>query len=94
MTDNICPESTTDCVDTSQLPSLMEMAKNLASDSSKIISNALQGNSTLVSDDVREQRWTICQSCPFLTNDRCVKCGCFMKVKCAFQTSKCPEGKW
>jgi len=94
MTENICPESTTDCVDTSQLPSLMEMAKNLASDGTKIIKNAVKGNNTLVIDETRELRWSICQQCPRLQNDRCLECGCFMKVKVAFQTSVCPLGKW
>jgi hypothetical protein len=91
---SICPEEVNDCVDTKQLPSVLQMAKNLMEDSTKIVTNALQGNSTLVSDDIRTQRWSTCQTCEFLLNDRCTKCGCFMKVKVAFQTSKCPEGKW
>lgn len=91
---NVCPEEVNDCVDTKQHPGLLEMAKNLLEDGTKIVTNAVQGNSTLVSDDVRINRWSTCQTCPFLLNDRCTKCGCFMKVKVAFQTSKCPEGKW
>jgi Family of unknown function (DUF6171) len=96
MTDNldICPDEVTDCVDVKQFPSMLQMAKNLMEDGTKIISNAVQGNTTLVTDEERNTRWSICQGCPFLTNDRCTKCGCFMKVKVAFQTSKCPEGKW
>lgn len=96
MTDEmgICPDEVTDCVDTKQLPSMLQMAKNLMEDGTKIISNAVKGNTTLVDDSVRENRWSVCETCPFLLDNRCTKCGCFMKVKVAFQTSKCPEGKW
>lgn len=89
----ICPQSD-DCVDTTDMPSLMDMAKNLMNDSGKIVSNALKGNQTLVSNSIREHRWDICQTCPELKDDRCKQCGCFMKVKVAFATSKCPLDKW
>lgn len=90
--DGICPEE--DCVPKEDLPSVMQMAKNLASDGTNIIKNALQGNKTLVDDDVRNKRWETCKQCPKLQNERCVECGCFMKVKVAFITSKCPIGNW
>jgi hypothetical protein len=88
----ICKEE--DCVEEHNLPTAMEMAKNLMRDGSSIIGNAIRGNPTLVSDEVRDHRWNTCTGCPFLQNNRCSKCGCFMKVKVAFQTSKCPENKW
>lgn len=91
--DNICPQEV-ECVDKDQFPSVMEMAKNLVSDGSKIVKNAMQGNKNLVDDSVREHRWSTCQTCPRLQNDRCLECGCFMKIKVAFVTSKCPLEKW
>jgi Family of unknown function (DUF6171) len=95
MTDenNICPEDEK-CAEEFKLPSMMEMAKNLMSDGVKIVGNAFSGNKTVVSDDVRESRWSICLECPMLQNNRCTQCGCFMKVKTALQTSKCPIDKW
>ncbi len=90
--EQICPQE--DCVPREELPGVMEMAKNLMRDGSKIVSNALQGNTTLVSDEVRTTRWSTCLGCPQLQNDRCLECGCFMKVKVAFVTSQCPLGKW
>lgn len=91
----ICPEE--DCIDgidKKSMPSIMEMAKNLMNDGGKIVNNALQGNKTLVSDEIREHRWSICTPCEHLQDNRCTKCGCFMKVKVAFVTSKCPIEKW
>lgn len=91
--DNICPEDV-ECIDKNELPSVMQMAKNLMNDGSKILKNAVQGNKSLVDDDIREQRWSTCLTCPRLQNDRCLECGCFMKIKVAFVTSKCPLEKW
>lgn len=91
--DNVCPEDIP-CVDKDTLPSTIQMVKNLINDGSKIVKNAIEGNKNLVDDDVRESRWSICQQCPRLQNDRCLECGCFMKVKVAFVTSICPIGKW
>jgi len=92
MTEEICPQE--DCVPKEDLPSALEMAKNLARDASKIVKNAVSGNTTLVESFVREERWATCNGCPRLQNDRCLECGCFMKIKVAFQTSQCPLGKW
>ena len=89
----ICPEPE-DCVSDSELPTAVEMAKNLLRDGGKILSNAIKGNSTLVEDGVRFKRWETCLGCPLLKDERCTECGCFMKVKVAFVTSKCPIGKW
>lgn len=88
----ICPQE--DCVPAEELPSAMEMAKNLMKDGTSIIKNAFAGNKTLVDDATRTHRWATCSTCPRLQNERCLECGCFMKVKVAFQTSKCPIGKW
>lgn len=93
MEESICPKEN-DCVEELKMPGMVDMAKNLVNDAGKIVSNAFKGNTTLVSDEVRMSRWSTCQSCPLLVNERCTKCGCFMKVKVAFNTSVCPEGKW
>lgn len=91
-THEICPQE--DCVSEEELPSALEMAKNLMRDGSKIVKNAVSGNKTLVEQDVRDSRWSICNGCERLQGDRCLECGCFMKVKVAFITSECPLGKW
>lgn len=92
-TENICPEEQ-ECLDAEEMPTAIEMARNLLRDGGKIVSNAIKGNPTLVDDSVREQRWNTCLSCPRLQGDRCLECGCFMKVKVAFKTSVCPLDKW
>ena len=32
-------------------------------------------------ESVLKMRWDLCSGCEFLKDDKCLKCGCFMKVK-------------
>ena len=45
-------------------------------------------------EDVLKMRWDLCTECEFLNNNKCEKCGCFMKVKHKLAMAKCPVGKW
>ena len=45
-------------------------------------------------EEVLKMRWDSCLGCEFLNNNKCDKCGCFMKVKHKLAMASCPEGKW
>ena len=45
-------------------------------------------------EGVLKMRWDICIGCEFLNNNKCEKCGCFMKVKHKLKMASCPIGKW
>ena len=49
-----------------------------------------------VSDDIKDARMELCNSCEFLftPTNQCKKCGCFVKIKTGFAPFKCPIGKW
>jgi len=49
-----------------------------------------------VDPDEAQRRFGICEQCDYFNPDtaRCSKCGCYMRVKTAFRTATCPEGKW
>ena len=48
-----------------------------------------------VDSKIAKERWDICKMCEFITyNNRCNKCGCFMKAKTRFKQAVCPENKW
>jgi hypothetical protein len=49
-----------------------------------------------VKDEVAEERFKICQACPFFikATSQCKKCGCFMSLKTKLEHAVCPEGKW
>jgi len=45
-------------------------------------------------EEVLKMRWDLCTGCEFLNNNKCEKCGCFMKVKHKLAMASCPVGKW
>jgi hypothetical protein len=74
------------------LPSKIQMAKNLAS---ATVEHAKTGFANVTSDE-QQARLDICKGCEFYreADDRCLKCGCFLKSKSAWKSGKCPIGKW
>ena len=56
------------------------------------------GLTALISGRVKktteDKRWSHCLDCTFLKNNKCKKCGCFMKIKVKFKGAKCPIGIW
>lgn len=79
-----------------EYPSLVEQGKNLASFSFELVKRALQGESLLVSEDVKNQRMEICKQCEkYDSNEiRCTECGCMLEYKTGFALDSCPLGKW
>ena len=45
-------------------------------------------------EEVLKMRWDLCLGCEFLNDNKCEKCGCFMKVKHKLAMASCPIGKW
>ena len=45
-------------------------------------------------EEVLKMRWDLCSGCEFLKDNKCEKCGCFMKVKHKLAMAKCPIDKW
>lgn len=66
-----------------------EMARGVLRSAGQLLTGGM------ASTEVREARWATCQGCPFLTpDDRCSKCGCYMKAKVAIGQAECPAGRW
>lgn len=53
-------------------------------------------SSLVVSDEVKNTRLEICNSCEFLfiPTRQCKKCGCFVNAKTSIALFKCPIDKW
>ena len=45
-------------------------------------------------ESVLKMRWDLCLGCEFLKDNKCLECGCFMKVKHKLAMAKCPIDKW
>jgi hypothetical protein len=56
----------------------------------------LNPNTEWASDEVAENRYSICNQCPELIKltKQCKKCGCFMFAKTKLEKATCPIGKW
>lgn len=60
-----------------------------------IAKDLAKGKDLSVPEEIFNERYEICKSCPKLSNlGFCGECGCAMKVKCKVSTSKCPLNKW
>jgi hypothetical protein len=79
-----------------QYPSLGEQVKNFGSSFHELVSSAVQGNRLLAPKDTQLARLETCKSCEFFdtSQERCTKCGCYLRVKTAFSYETCPVGKW
>ncbi len=49
-----------------------------------------------VSEDISQQRYSICLQCPefFKVTKQCKKCGCLMTLKTKLKNAECPIQKW
>lgn len=78
------------------MPSPVQMAKNLVSTAVNVVKSVADGNSINVDSDEANKRKGICNSCEFFNKaqERCSKCGCYMAVKAYIRAANCPVGKW
>ena len=55
----------------------------------------VQGQEPITPEE-QHQRLSICVSCPYYDNSRCLLCGCNMDVKTGFRTASCADNppKW
>jgi len=79
-----------------QLPSVPQMAANLATTASDVANRLIHGQSPFVKDEESMRRMCICDACEFFVKDnaRCSKCGCMMQFKVRLNGAKCPINKW
>lgn len=76
---------------TEEYPSLIQQAKNLHKFTSDVVNDPNQ-----VDDSVYNQRLDACKGCGYYDaeQNRCKKCGCWLKYKARFIAGHCPIGIW
>ncbi|MBO4910763.1 MAG: hypothetical protein J5476_15930 [Lachnospiraceae bacterium] len=52
------------------------------------------GEDMKTSSEVYEARLDICRSCDYLNDGTCGACGCYVELRAAAKTGKCPYKKW
>jgi heterodisulfide reductase subunit A-like polyferredoxin len=79
-------------------PGFMDLLKNSATAAARAAGAISEGKELKVSDEEKEKRLAICNSCPhkeeLIGQPRCGACGCFLKLKASLATEKCPKDKW
>ena len=80
----------------SDYPPIRQMAKTATKSAIDWIGHGAPTSS----EELTNQRKTICENCEFWTSQtfgksgRCKKCGCLTWFKIRMATEKCPIGKW
>ena len=75
-------------------PTFFDQIKNLSQSAKDIVYDAVTGNQIVVSEEVKQNRMDICNSCEKNDGGKCRACGCFLEVKTKFASSYCPIMKW
>jgi hypothetical protein len=79
-----------DPIDKPKLPSLINMAANLAGAVSRHVADGL----TATPADKFEARLAVCNLCSQRNGDRCAACGCTLLKKAAHNSATCPLALW
>ncbi|MFC6465733.1 DUF6171 family protein [Marinilactibacillus sp. GCM10026970] len=48
----------------------------------------------LASEELKEKRLSVCETCPFFQNQTCTKCGCYAMFRASLNYKSCPVNKW
>lgn len=73
---------------------IRQMGKEFVGTMADLIKAGVLKKVVFVNEQIEQERFSICSSCEYLVEDRCRKCGCFMKKKVKLGPGKCPIDKW
>ena len=45
-------------------------------------------------EKVYQERLSICRFCDNLLSGTCLSCGCYVEIRAAIKTGRCPDKKW
>ena len=77
-------------------PDFWEQIEGFKKFAESVDQGAKEGKGVLVPEEVSKLRLEECGRCDYYDKqqNRCRKCGCYMKVKVKFVNTSCPVGKW
>jgi len=78
------------------MPSTKQLIENAGNSLVRNVRSVAAGNPLEVSTDEKNTRFEICKGCEFFSiqDERCFKCGCYLKFKTYLKAERCPIGKW
>ena len=48
----------------------------------------------LTSEKITSERLSVCKECEKINQGTCLACGCYVEIRAALKTGKCPYSKW
>jgi len=75
---------------TKQPPPVSQQAWNLA----RALADFVSDGCKLVTEEQYRARLQTCDTCEYRRANRCLKCGCRLRIKARGRAFKCPMGKW
>jgi len=77
-----------------EAPPIEATALDMARSASKAYGELLLGVGGTRDQMLQARCIEVCSLCPYLSEDRCAKCGCKLKKKIQMDRQMCPEGLW
>lgn len=81
-----------------KFPPKLQMLKSLAKAGGNAIKAYVNGEPMLSLPQMFNKRTMICKNCPtnqyVIESGRCLKCGCFIRLKAALAKESCPDKHW
>lgn len=72
----------------------LELVANATEAAKRTLGVLARGESPVAPAAESEGRFEVCRACEFYRAERCLKCGCFLRVKTYLRAEHCPVGKW
>lgn len=82
------------CAKGRRFPTKTTMARNFAGSMAQAFKHAAATGEVTSDASTVSKRLLVCEHCEHKSGIRCTKCGCFIRLKAALATSRCPIGKW
>lgn len=60
----------------------------------ELIEEQLSLETDLVTDKEKDERLSVCMTCPFRKKQTCTKCGCYTLFRASLKYKSCPVSKW
>jgi len=60
----------------------------------RVVRAKVRGEAVLLDQASVDERLRVCRGCEFYDDGQCTVCACFVELKAALVTERCPKHKW
>jgi hypothetical protein len=70
------------------------MSNNIEQQINGVVINIFNSEFSIASDELKNERMNVCNTCENKVNDSCKECSCLLVTRTSYVDSFCPIGKW